>query len=489
MSLKRIPIWAWGVVAVAIIGLLLLFQDPATKIEYKTSTVERGDIVTSISASGKIRAVNTVEVGSQLSGQVTELFADFNTPVRKGQVLARIDPSTFAAREAQNTAQAAGAAAQVAQAQAALTEAQRDFATKSSLVANGFVSKRSIQTVEAAVTQARAQLASARASVAQNQAALSQARIDVTRTYIRAPVDGTVIDRSINLGQTVAASLQAPKLFVIAEDLSRMQVEAAVDEADIGRVKKGQSVDFTVDAYPDDTFKGLVSEVRIAGVETSNVVTYTVIITAANPDGKLLPGMTANANIILGEVRDVVKVPVAALRYTPAGDAGAAGGAQAAAGGNPLGGGINPGMFRRFGRPDPAAIVERMTQGLDATPEQVKSITAIVEQSMQQSGGPGADRAARQKARAAMRAQVAALLTPEQRIKFEAMQPSAGRGRGGDGGKSGGVWVLDAKGAPQRRFVRTSTGDEEFAALRGGQLKAGDKVITGEVIPDEDAAK
>ena len=487
MSLKRIPIWAWGVVVVAVVGAFLMLRDTDPAIEYRTATIERGDIVTAISASGKIRAVNTVEVGSQLSGQVTELFADFNTPVKKGQILARIDPSTFAAREAQNSALAAGAAAQVALAQTALTEAQRDFATKSALVASGFVTKRTIETLEAGVSQARAQLAAARATVAQNQAALSQARIDVTRTYIRAPVDGTVIDRSINLGQTVAASLQAPKLFIIAEDLSRMQVEAAVDEADIGRVKKGQSVDFTVDAYPDDTFKGSVSEVRIAGTETSNVVTYTVIITAANPDGKLLPGMTANANIILGQVRDVVKIPVAALRYTPAVEAGATGGTQAAGGGNPLGGGINPGMFRRFGRPDPAAIVERMTQGLNATPEQIKTITAIVEQSMQQSGGPGADRNARQKARAAMRAKVAAVLTPEQRIRFEAMQPTAGRG--GEGGKSGGVWVLNATGKPDRRFVRTSSGDEEYAALRGGQLKAGDKVITGEVIPDEDAAK
>ncbi len=491
MSLKRIPVWAWVVAAVAIVAAVFLLRDPKPKVEYKTAAVERGDIVTSISASGKIQAVNTVEVGSQLSGQVTALYADFNTPVKKGQILARIDPSTFAAREQQTAAQAAGSAAQVAQAQAAATEAQRDLATKSALLSSGFVTKRSIQTAQAAVAQTRAQLAAARASVAQNQAALAQTRLDVGRTYIRAPVNGTVIDRSINLGQTVAASLQAPKLFVIAEDLSRMQVEAAVDEADIGRVKKGQSVDFTVDAYPDDTFKGEVSEVRIAGVEVSNVVTYTVVIVAANPDGKLLPGMTANANIILGEVRNVLKLPVAALRYTPASEAAksnSGGGPAAQGGGNPLGG-SPAGMFRRFGRPDPTAIVERMTDGLNVTPEQRKAITDIVEQSMKSGGGGGGDRTARQKARAAMRAQVAALLTPEQRIKFEAMQGQGG-GRGGrGGGKSGTVWVLDDKGVPQRKFVRTTTGDDEFAAVRGGQLKAGDKVITGEVVPDEDAAK
>lgn len=488
MSLKRVPIWAWAVAAIVLIGAVLLLRDPTPKVEYKTAPVERGDIVTSISASGKIQAVNTVEVGSQLSGQVTALYADFNTPVKKGQILARIDPSTFTAREQQTAAQAAGSAAQVAQAQAAATEAQRDLATKSALLSSGFVTKRSIQTAQAAVAQTRAQLAAARAAVAQNQAALAQTRLDVGRTYIRAPVNGTVIDRSINLGQTVAASLQAPKLFVIAEDLSRMQVEAAVDEADIGRVKKGQAVDFTVDAYPDDTFKGEVSEVRIAGVEVSNVVTYTVVIVAANPDGKLLPGMTANANIILGEVRNVLKLPVAALRYTPASEAAksGAGGATAQGGGNPLGG-SPAGMFRRFGRPDPTAIVDRMTDGLDVTADQRKAITEIVEQSLKSGGGGGSDRTARQKARAAMRAQVAALLTPEQRVKFEAMQGQGG-GRGG-AGKSGTVWVLDAKGVPQRKFVRTTTGDDEFAAVRGGQLKAGDKVITGEVVPDEEAAK
>ena len=493
MNLRRVPKWVWAVLAVALVGGWWLLRDPAPKVEYKTAAIERGDIVTSISASGKIQAVNTVEVGSQLSGQVTALYADFNTPVKKGQVIARIDPSTFAAREQQTAAQSAASAAQVAQAQAALTEARRDLSAKSALVSNGFVSKRTIETAQASVAQASAQLASARASVAQNQAALAATRLDVGRTYIRAPVTGTIIDRSINLGQTVAASLQAPKLFVIAEDLSRMQVEAAVDEADIGRVKKGQSVDFTVDAYPDDTFKGTVSEVRIAGVEVSNVVTYTVIITAANPDSKLLPGMTANANIILGEVRNVLKLPVAALRYTPASEqsSGSPAAAAQAASSNPLGGGgVGPGMFRRMGRPDPSAMVDRMTDGLDISADQRKSITDIVEASMKQmgGGGGGGDRSARQKARAAMRTQIAAVLTPEQRTKFEAMQGGGGRG-GAGGAKSGTVWVLDTDGKPQRRFVRTTTGDDEFAAVRGGQLKAGDKVVTGEIVPDEDAAK
>lgn len=475
--LKRIPKWGWAVAVLLVVVALFALRGGEAKPEYQTVTLERGDIVTSISASGKIQALNTVEVGSQVSGQIVELNADFNTPVKAGQVLARIDPSTFTARVAQSSAQAAGAAAEVARAQAALTEAERELATRSSLTANGFVTKRNLQTAEANVAQAKAALAAARAQAQQAGASLSQNRIDVTRTVIRAPVDGVVIDRTISLGQTVAANFQAPKLFVIAEDLSRMQVEAAVDEADIGRVRQGQSVEFTVDAYPDDSFKGVVSEVRIAGVETQNVVTYTVVIEAPNPDRKLLPGMTANANIILGEVRGVTKVPMAALRFQPSSVAKEA--AAQAGGGNPLSGGMQ-GAMQRFGRADPTAVVERMTGGLDLTPEQRERITDIVDQSLRAQRGSDVSRGDRQKAREAMRKQIAAVLTPAQRAKFEAANPGGGRGDG----RPGAVWVLNAKGEPERRPVRTRTGDDEFAALAGGAVKAGDKVITGETLPD-----
>ncbi|MCA3256015.1 MAG: efflux RND transporter periplasmic adaptor subunit [Alphaproteobacteria bacterium] len=480
--LKRIPAWGWAALVVILVAGWWFTRDRAPKVEYQTAAIERGDIVTSISASGKIQALNTVEVGSQLSGQLVALYADFNTPVKRGQVLARIDPSTFTARVEQSTAQARAAAADVARAEAALKEAQRDFQTKSSLTGQGFVTKRSLETSEAAVAQAKAALAAAQAQSAQSRAVLDQQRIDVTRTYIRAPVDGVVIDRSINLGQTVAASFQAPKLFVIAEDLSRMQVEAAVDEADIGRVKKGQAVEFTVDAYPDDTFKGVVSEVRIAGVENQNVVTYTVVIEAPNPDRKLLPGMTANASIVVGEVRNVLKVPTTALRFQPSSVGAERQAQQRAEAGNPLGGGGN--FMRSFGRQDAVAMTERMTAGLGISAEQRTKIEDIVDQSMRQMRGPNVDRAARQKAREDMRKKIAAVLTPAQREKFAAMAPQGGRG--GGNAQSGGVWVLNAKGEPERRFVRFRTGDEQYAAVVGGQLKAGDAVVTGETLPAED---
>lgn len=476
--------WLWGgLFVLAAVAAFVLLRDPEPGIDYETAVVDRGDIVTSISASGKIRALNTVEVGSQLSGQLVELFADFNTPVKKGQVLARIDPSTFTARVEQSAAQAAATAAQIAQAQAALTEAQRDYDAKRRLATDGFITKRALETSEASLKQARAQLAAAKAQARASTATLNQSRIDVTRTYIRAPVDGVVIDRSVNLGQTVAASLQAPKLFVIAEDLSRMQVEASVDEADIGRVRRGQRVEFTVDAYPEDTFQGVVRDVRIAGVENQNVVTYTVVIDAPNPNRKLLPGMTANANIVLGEIRGVLKVPLAALRYQPPSvkDRGGPPGL----GGGPLGGN-GPVVVRFTGRFNPSVIVDRLAADLNLTDDQRKKVEAIVADSfrgMSMSGGNNLG--GRRKEQEEMRAKIAAVLTPEQQAIYEEMQP--GRRAGGDAaGRPGRVWVLGPDGQPRRRFVRTRTGDEDVAAVIGGELKAGERVIVGQTIPGKD---
>ncbi len=491
MSKNRWLLIVGAVLLVALAGWFVTHRDKA--VEYNTATIERGDITTSISASGKIQAVNTVEVGSQVSGQLVALYADYNTPVKKGQILARIDPGTFQARVEQSSAQAVQAQAQIRSASAALTEAQRDYDTKKRLLPNGFITKRTVQTAEAALAAARSNLASARGQLTVAQSQVAQNGLDVSRSIIRAPVNGTVIDRAVNLGQTVAASLQAPKLFVIAEDLSRMQVEAAVDEADIGRVEKGQRVEFTVDAYPDRNFQGTVTEIRLNGVETSNVVTYTVVIEAPNPDGKLLPGMTANANIILGEVKNVLKVPVAATRFRPA-SAKKADTSADAQGGSPLAGASGPprGFGPGGGRPDPSAMVDRLDGELDLSADQKKAITTIMQQSFAQmgggGGGGGGDRNARRAAREAMRTKIAALLTPEQRAKYEAMQPAGGGGRGGGGANRAAaatVYVL-VDGNAEERQIRVRKGDDDYSAAVSG-LKKGDKVITGEIIPDEDA--
>jgi HlyD family secretion protein len=478
------------------------FGRPDRGPQWRTVEIDRGDIVTAIAASGKLQALDTVEVGSQVSGQIVELAVDFNSPVRRGQVLARIDPGTFVARAVQSRAQAASAQANVAQAQArvaeaeaALLEARRDYQSKVELNRRGFFPERSLQALGAQVRQAEAALQAQKAAVGAQQAVVRQAlasvqqnELDIERSVIRAPIDGVVIDRTINLGQTVAASFQAPKLFVIARDLSRMKVEAAVDEADIGRVRVGLPVRFRVDAFPDDEFRGEVAQVRIAGTETQNVVTYTVVIEAANPGGRLLPGMTANAEIVLGEMKDVVRIPAQALRWRPPSERpqprpdapqGGPGGPPGAAGG--AGGGGFGGAAAAQAARDPSRAVERLQRELELSDEQARQVRDIMERNFRQMAS--GSRAERQRRREAMRQEISRVLTPEQQAKYAMMQPMGGGGR--DGVSTGVVHVVGPDGKPEPRMVRTRAGDGEFAALVEGDIKPGDRLIVGEETPVE----
>ncbi len=284
---------------------------------WRTTPVERGDIRVAISATGTLSAISTVVIGSQVSGQVTEVLVDFNDPVEQGQVIARIDPSTYEAQIAQGNAQVAAAEAALRQAQASLRNAELDYRRKADLGARQLVARSDIDLARAARDQAQAQVASARAQIAQQGASTEATRINLGRTVIRSPVDGVVLTRTIEPGQTVAASLQAPELFTIAEDLGQMKIELAVDEADIGQVSAGQGVAFTVDAFPDRQFRGTVEQVRLSATNTSNVVTYPVVVTVDNSDGTLLPGLTVNAEIEVSRRDDVLKVSNAALRYKP----------------------------------------------------------------------------------------------------------------------------------------------------------------------------
>ena len=284
---------------------------------YRTARVERGDIRVAISSTGTLSAISTVTVGSQISGQVTEVLVDFNSPVKQGDVLARIDPSTFEAQIAQGAAQIASAQAQLRQAQAALRNAQLDFQRKAGLGDAQLVSRADVDLARAARDQAQAQVTSAQAQVRQQGASTETTRLNLGRTVIRSPVDGVVLTRTIEPGQTVAASLQAPELFKIAEDLGKMKIELAVDESDIGQVKEGQAVSFTADAFPDRQFKGVVDQVRLSATTTNNVVTYPVVVTVDNSDGTLLPGLTVNAEIEVSKRSNVLKVANAALRYKP----------------------------------------------------------------------------------------------------------------------------------------------------------------------------
>ncbi|HRH80894.1 MAG TPA: efflux RND transporter periplasmic adaptor subunit [Thiobacillaceae bacterium] len=312
---------------------------------YRLAQLERGPLSAAVSASGTLSALVTVQVGSQVSGQIQAILADFNDPVRRDQVIARLDPEAFETRVAQAEADlkaAQGAAAvadstlvarraDVGKSRIALDDAARNLERKKALVAQGFLSAAELDTAgaaydtaaeqlrlaEANLRVAQAQVLSAQAGQAQREAALKQARVELSHTVIRSPVDGVVISRNIDVGQTVAASFQAPVLFTLARDLSRMEVNIAVDEADVGRVGAGQKVRFNVDAFPGERFQGRVTQIRKAPVTSNNVVTYSVMATVDNPDLKLLPGMTANARILTEERKDVLKVPNEALRFRP----------------------------------------------------------------------------------------------------------------------------------------------------------------------------
>lgn len=285
---------------------------------WRTTRVERGNIRVGISATGTLSATSTVVIGSEISGQVTEVLVDFNDHVERGQLIARIDPSSYEAQIEQGNAQIASARASLSQAQAALANAEADYRRKAGLGEQQLVARSDVDLARAALDQARAQVASAQAQIRQQTASTRTIQVNLDRTEIRSPVDGVVLTRTIEPGQTVAASLQAPELFTIAEDLSKMQIELAVDEADIGQVEEGQQVSFTVDAFPGRQFRGEVLQVRLAATDTNNVITYPVVVGVDNSDGTLLPGLTVNAEIEVSRRDDVLLVSNAALRYQPA---------------------------------------------------------------------------------------------------------------------------------------------------------------------------
>jgi len=311
--MKRTKWWVGAIALLLVVGAAAwwFMHDRDGGVTYRTAKIERGSLVAAVSASGTINPVTQVSVGSQVSGQIRELFVDFNSVVKQGQLIARIDPESFeyrvrqasadvdAARASVLTAQAnvQSALASATKAQVDLAQARRDLQQKKDLVAQNFIAAsevdraqatvdtlaESLKVTEAQIAVARAQATNAQANVKQREALLAQARIDLERTQIRSPVEGIVIKRSIEMGQTVAASLQAPELFVIARNLNDMQVEASIDEADISRVRLAQKVTFTIDAFPGRNFEGTVGQMRKAAVSSQNVVTYTVVVAFANP--------------------------------------------------------------------------------------------------------------------------------------------------------------------------------------------------------------
>ncbi len=470
--------WIAGAVVLALAGGGAWWwtqRDAAADVQYRTGKIERGNLLATVSASGAVNPVTQVSVGTQVSGQIKELYVDFNSLVKAGQLIAVIDPETFeyrvrsaqadvdSARATVLTAQANAIASRagISRAQVDLNEAQRDFDRKQSLVEKQFIAQseadkaralvntttESLKLAQAQAGVTEAQIKTAQANVAQREASLAQARIDLQRTRITSPVDGIVIKRAIEKGQTVAASLQAPELFVIAQNLSDMQVDASIDESDVGRIRTGQKATFTVDAFPGQTFEGTVRQVRKAAQNVANVVTYVAVIGFSNVGDRLIPGMTANVRVVTESRENVLKVPNAALRVRIAGVEPAAapagppatGGASApaapASGATTGSAGGWSWFSPAFAQPADggggmAALRERLVTELQLSAEQQGKLDAITTELRPRFAAlrdlPEDERAAaREKITLQMRGKITAMLTTEQRVKYEQMQAQA----------------------------------------------------------------
>lgn len=328
--------------AVATLSLGAFYsQRGDSRPEVTTAAASRGSIVSEVAATGTLEAVSAVEVGSQISGSVEALYADFNSVVRHGQVLARLEPSLYESATEQARANLVKAEADLERLQLNVADAETKRGRSQALWERQLVSANDMEASDVTLRLAQAQARAAEAQVTQVAASLKQAQLNLAKTVILSPIDGIVVARNVDVGQTVAASLQAPTLFVIAADLTRMQLKASIDEADVGRIAPGQAVAFTVDAYPGDPFNGVVEQVRLNPVVEQNVVTYAAIISAPNPALKLRPGMTANATVQISRRENVLTVPAAALRVRPDADMlkllGAEPAAAAAVSASPMG--------------------------------------------------------------------------------------------------------------------------------------------------------
>lgn len=285
--------------------------------EIQTAPVTVGPIVETVGATGTVEAVTTVQVGTQVSGTIKELYADFNSIVHRGQVIARLDPSLFETQVEQARANLVRAQAEVERLKVALEDARQRLARAEELAARKLIPQTELEAAQVTARAAEAQLRSAQAQLTQAEASLNQAQVNLQHTIITSPIDGIVVSRNVDVGQTVAAGLQAPTLFVLAADLTKMRVAASIDEADVGRIRPGQPVRFRVDAYPTEEFRGTVVQVRLQPTVVQNVVTYTTVIDVPNPDLKLKPGMTANVVIEVARRDEAVRVPNTALRFRP----------------------------------------------------------------------------------------------------------------------------------------------------------------------------
>jgi len=418
MKKRTVIIIALVAIVGLVVGFTLIGKDSNNKPKYRLEKVARGDIEVMVTATGTSNPVVLVDVGSQVSGKIEKIYVDFNSKVKEGDLLAELDQSQIEAQIEQNQANYQSSMSSVERAKVSLEIAQKNYERALSLYEKNLIASQEKDTAEATYLQAKADLVSAEARAAQARYQLDASKVNLGYTIIKSPIDGVVISRNVNVGQTVAASFQAPVLFQIANDLTKMQVECLVDEADVGSVKEGQKVRFTVEAFPNDIFWGTVRQVRYAALVQSNVVSYTAVMDVDNSSLKLLPGMTATCSIIVGEAKNVLRVPNTALRF-------------------------NPNLKQ-------AELQKLMKAGLE-------EMMAKRQQSGQAQPGGG---------------QTAAGPRPGMGMPGASGQQTQRR-------TPPKVWALDEKGNLKIIFVRTGMTDTSYTEIVDGNLKEGDEVIVG----------
>jgi len=434
------------IVAGAILGLTVFRNGKNGEIKYKTETLARGDVEALVVTSGTLNPIEIVDVGAQVSGKIEKLYADYNSPVTKGQIVAELDQEPLKMKIDQNEANFKSRMASLERSKVNLSQAEKGYERAKALFAKALLSIEEIEASEATYLGAKTDLITAEASLAQAKSTLDLSKVDLAYSVIRAPVDGVVITRKVNVGQTLQSNYAAPVLFQVATDLTKMKVECSVDESDIGKVKEGQKVRFTVEAYQDETFNGIVQQVRFSPETVQNVVTYTTIVNVENPEKKLLPGMTATVSIIVGEAKGVLRVSNAALRFTP---------------------NLSPEEL--------AKMAQEMRDRMMA-------------QRQAQGGQPGAAAPG-----AATPGAATAGAQPSQggQVAFNRQggMPGGGEGQAGRARQQAPrVWLLEKDGKLRMSFLRTGVSDTSYSEILRSELKEGDVVITGTETPANRAA-
>jgi len=432
---KKITIGAVILVVITVTGIVLgltvFNRENGNNSKYKKEAVDRGNIEALVVTTGSLNPVTIVDVGSQVSGEIEKIYVDFNSLVKEGQVIAQIEQSQFLTKVNQDEANYQSAAASLEKAKVTFDNLQKKYERALTLFEKDLLSYEEKESIETNYYGAKADIQSAEARLEQAKSQLETSKVNLTYTIIKSPIDGVVINRNINVGQTVAASFQAPVLFQIANDLTKMQVECSVDEADIGKVSESQQVRFTVDAFPDENFRGVVKQVRYSPEIVQNVVTYTTIVEVDNPEMKLRPGMTATVSIVTGQALNALRIPNAALRFTP---------------------NISQEEMRAlFAKMKEERSSQRRAANPEGTPRQKPD-----------SGGQQG-----------------------QRTESGQQQPGM-RGQGMQGRQMrdfARVWIEDEKGALKMIFIRKGVTDNSYTEVAWGDLQEGQMVITGETSP------